>query len=478
MMVRFLALGIVLSCCATPLAGTVEAGQNQRGRVEGRIARQNEAGVEGATVLLSGTQAGVITGPYGQFALDDVPPGTYSLTVTLGEHTVTIQGVTVAAGATTKIEERVDWEVGFAEALTVTATSRRSERIVEAPASVTRLTAEEIAEKASHGQLPKLVEFAPGAQLTQGGLYDYNLNTRGFNSTLNRRVAVLVDGRNPAAAFFGAQEWAAIGFALDDLASVELVRGPSAALYGANASSGVLNMLTKEPRFSPGGLVRVTFGQLDTLNLDFRWAGPLGNEWYAKAVGGVRRSGDFFVSRRGAAEYSVPCAPGMTGDCLPQEAVVPPSIHDNDVLFGGVRADKYFENGILLTLEGGLADVAGPVIQTGVGRTQVTDVKRPWARVNVNLNHANLFVAYTGRDAPGQLALASGTDSTLVSHTVQFEGQTDRRFKQDRIRVVVGGIRRGRAQSTASMRCLDANRSSSSPSTRISRHSSASSTGS
>jgi outer membrane receptor protein involved in Fe transport len=107
-------------------------------------------------------------------------------------------------------------------------------------------------------------------------------------------------------------------------------------------------------------------------------------------------------------------------------------------LFGGIRADKYFDHSIVLTMEGGLTHVAGPVVQTGVGRTQITDVKRPWARFNFNANHANVFVAYTGRDAPGQLSLTSGTNSTLTSHTVQFEGQTDRSFRQNRIQVVVG----------------------------------------
>ena len=50
----------------------------------------------------------------------------------------------------------------------------------------------------------------PGAEVTQSGIYDYNFNTRGFNSSLNRRVATLIDGRNPAVPFLGAQEWAAM----------------------------------------------------------------------------------------------------------------------------------------------------------------------------------------------------------------------------------------------------------------------------
>ena len=181
--------------------------------------------------------------------------------------------VTVAAGATTRIDRKLDWDLAFQETITVVSASRNEERITEAPAAITSLPLEEIEVKAATGQLPKLFEFTPGAEVTQSGVYDYNLNTRGFNSSLNRRVATLIDGRDPSVPFLGSQEWAAISFPLDDLAEAELVRGPSAALYGANASSGVINLVTKRPKDSQGGLVRLTGGELSTLNADLRWAG-------------------------------------------------------------------------------------------------------------------------------------------------------------------------------------------------------------
>jgi outer membrane receptor protein involved in Fe transport len=424
--------------CVWQLGANLNAAQQSTGRIEGRIVRENRTGVEGATVVLSPSQASAISGPNGEFTFDGLSAGSYSVTATLGEQVVTLTEVRVTAGQTATVAEIVDWDVGFTETLEVTATSRRPERIVEAPASVTKVTEGEIAEKAAHSQLPKLVEFAPGAQVTQGGVYDFNLNARGFNSSLNRRVAVLIDGRNPAASFFGAQEWAAVGLPLDDLAGIELVRGPSAALYGANASSGILNITTKEPRYSRGGAVRAAFGQLGTANLDFRWAGALGGDWYGKVLGGVHQSGDFFVSRKGAAEYTVPCGSGVTTNCLPQESIVPARLDDDNSMFSSLRADKYLPNSTVLTMEAGLGHVAGPVVQTGVGRTQVTDVSRSWARFNVNGNHFNVFTAYTGRDAPGQLALSSGTNSTLTSHTLQIEGQTDRSFAGNRVQVVGG----------------------------------------
>lgn len=435
---RCLVVQCLLACLMLARPAVVDAAQSPAGRIEGRIVRADETGVEGATILLVDPPSTTTTGRDGQFSFTAVPPGTYTLTISLGKNVLTLGNVSVSAAATTTIDETVDWDIGFNEALTVVP-SRRVERIVEAPASVSRLTAAEISEHASHGQLPKLLEYLPGAQLTQSGVYDSNFNTRGFNSSLNRRVAVLVDGRDPAAAFFGAQEWAAVGFPLDDLASAELVRGPSAAMYGANASSGILNLITKEPRFNQGGIARATFGQLATTNVDFRWAGALGSRWFIKGVGGLRNSGDFSVSRRGAAEYSVPCPPNTAGNCLPQEVVDPPRLDDNEVYFGGIRVDKYFDAGPVVTMEGGTSSVAGPIIQTGVGRTQVTEVRRPWARANLKAAHLDLLAAYTGRDAPGQLALASGTNSTLTSHTFQFEGQVDRAFADTRVQVLAGG---------------------------------------
>ena len=87
--------------------------------------------------------------------------------------------------------------------------------------------------------------------------------------------------------FLGAQEWASISFPLDDLEQAELVRGPSAALYGANASSGVLNLITKRPRGSEGGQIRLGGGELSTVNADARWAGHLGGQWWGKLLGGL-----------------------------------------------------------------------------------------------------------------------------------------------------------------------------------------------
>ncbi len=196
--------------------------QQGNGRIKGRVIRADGSGVAGVSVVLNEIGATDITDANGAFFLNDVPEGAYSITLALGENTTTVPDVSVTADATTELEQNVDWVAGIAESITVTSASREVERIVEAPAAITSVSEEEIQQKAATGQVPKLLEFTPGAEVTQSGLYDYNFNTRGFNSSLNRRVATLVDGRDPAVPFLGSQEWAAISFPLDDIATLEV----------------------------------------------------------------------------------------------------------------------------------------------------------------------------------------------------------------------------------------------------------------
>lgn len=425
---------VVLSCLLLAWAAPVLAAP---GSVDGRVER-NGQGIGGVRVTVVGADATTVTDQRGYFTLPGLAPGTYELSFTLGPYSATLPGVVVADGSRTEVEQSVDWDVIAAETVTVYTASRKSERIVDAPQAVTVISEQQIEEQAAHGQVVKLLEFTPGAEVTQSGIYDYNFNTRGFNSSLNRRVATLIDGRDPSVPFLGAQEWAAVSFPLDDVASLELVRGPSAALYGANASSGVINITTKQPRFSEGGLVRLTGGELSTFNADLRYATEIGAGWYAKVVAGVRDSGDFSVSRNGAAEYSQPCSAMVTTDCLPQEAVPLARVNDNEITFGALRFDKYFSGGDVFTVEGGTADVAGPLFQTGIGRVQLVDVKRPWARVNYSTDHFNVLAYYNKRDAPRQLALASGSNLVLMTDNFQVEGRTNWEFADGRGRIVGG----------------------------------------
>lgn len=420
------------------LLGAGMAFAQETGRIEGKVTRNDGTPLGGVTVRIQDLDQVVLTGSDGAYVFEDVAPGTYTLAYTLIENETTESGVTVAAGETRTVDKTVDWEVSFAETITVTSVSRRAERVTEAPASVTVISEEEIEREAATGQVPKLIEFAPGVDYTQSGLYDINFNTRGFNSSLNRRILTLIDGRDPAVPFLGSQEWAAVSFPMDELASVELVRGPGSALYGANAFNGVLNMTTKGPRGSEGGKLRLTGGELSTFRGDFRYAGQLATDWYWKLVGGYQQSDDFTQSRNQSVEYSSFCTSASQTNCLRREAV-PLALDEGKIGFGGIRLDHYFTESRLLTIEGGTASLEGPTFLTGIGRVQVTDVERPWVRANYNTQHWNFLGYYDQRKAEDQVALASGALLFEDSSNLHGEIQGNWGFAGDK-GFLVGGI--------------------------------------
>jgi iron complex outermembrane receptor protein len=418
------------------LAASLASAETERGRIAGRIVREDGSGVSGVSVTLDDQSRPAVSDASGRFSLERVEPGTHSLTFTQGSNMATESDLQVTAGVVTGVHRVVDWSYVYAESLTVRGASRRVERIVDAPAAVSVVTSEKIEREASSGQLPRLLETAPGVQLAQSGVYDFKFNARGLDTMLNRRVAVLIDGRNPSFPLVGAQEWAAVGFPLDDLETAELVRGPSSALYGANAFNGVLNLTTKSPRDHTGGYARLTVGELSTLNADLSAAGALGGDWYVKALAGYHGSGNYTRSRTSSVEYSVPCPAGVFLDCVPLEAAA--LVTDRvEIPFASLRFDKAFDNGPSLVIEGGSAEPEGHVQATAGGRFQFLEVKRPWARVDLSGSRWNVLGYYTGRDSEA-LTLSAGLPSSSDGDRYGLEAQTRWNLAGDRGRLVAG----------------------------------------
>ena len=426
---------LILSC------GDLAFAKEGTGRIEGQVTRDGK-GVAAVVVIVNELKLTEIADENGRFVFDAVPAGSYSLTLTLGNNRLTRE-ITVTEGGTERFEVEVDWDPGIVEEVRVTA-AERAAKIVDAPSAVTSISAQEIESQASHGQVPKVLEFTPGAEVTQSGLYDFNFNTRGFNSSLNRRVSTYIDGRDVGVVLLGAQEWAAISGGLDDVARLDFIRGPSAALYGANASSGVVNITTKAPRDSLGTLLRLTAGELDTRSMDFRRADRLGRGWYSKITAGFKDSGDFSISRNPdfleAPEYSEFCMLIGETDCLPEEKTLFRE-QDNEIRYGSLRLDKYLSDGSLLTFEAGVSKIKGPVFQTGIGRVQLLDARRPFYRFNYSNRHWNVLAHYASREGDqANLTQALIVNFALLTDTERYgvEAQGNWTFDGDKGRFVIG----------------------------------------
>ena len=126
----------------------------------------------------------------------------------------------------------------------VVTASARSSSEAKTPASLTIISEEEI-RMSGAATLPELLRRVPGIDVAEMNPSDTNISIRGFNRRVANKVLVLVDGRSVYQDFLGATLWPLLDVAVQDIARIEVIRGPGSALYGANAFAGVVNVITK-----------------------------------------------------------------------------------------------------------------------------------------------------------------------------------------------------------------------------------------
>jgi len=400
------------------------------GRLEGIVVHEDGSGVGGVLVRIEESGRTELTDATGKYAFGRLEGGTYTVLSSLGPRSQRQPGVVITSRSTTTLRTVVDWPPNVFESLVVNGTTRLPARLVEAPAAVTVVGSDELATNALHGQLPRLLAATPGVEFVQSGLYDFNVNSRGFNTFYNRHVLTRIDGRDPSLpTLLGHVDWATLSYPLDDIDQLEFVRGPAAALYGGGAFNGIINVRTKAPRDSLGGRARYTAGELDTQRIEFRQAAALGRDWYLKGEGGYHRSGDFTRSRAGKAEY----APAT----LPLDLAAP-TLDKVRLSFGSVRIDKYTTPERLLTFELGTSHEEGPVKVSPVGRIQAADVDSPWFRVNLAAPRWNVLAYYSGSRMDATRNLTANSLIYLHASQSAVEAQTNRQFAGARGRVIAG----------------------------------------
>lgn len=154
---------------------------------------------------------------------------------------------------------------GYEEQVVVTA-SRSEETLVNAPAAVSVITASKI-QHSPAANMGDLLRSVPGVNVTQVSARDINITARGATSTLATSQLALVDGRSIYLDFFGMVMWDLVPSNVNEIRQIEVIRGPASAVWGANAMTGVVNVITKTPRElaaqGKGTAMTMTFGGFD-----------------------------------------------------------------------------------------------------------------------------------------------------------------------------------------------------------------------
>ena len=155
----------------------------------------------------------------------------------------------------------------------VTSVSGRSERLADAPASVYVISNDDI-RRSGATSLPEALRLAPNLEVARVGASTYAISARGFNNSLGNKLLVLIDGRTVYTPLFSGVFWDAQDVLLEDVDRIEVISGPGATLWGANAVNGVINVITRSAANTQGVLVGLDGGGDGTTGL-IRYGGRL-----------------------------------------------------------------------------------------------------------------------------------------------------------------------------------------------------------
>ncbi len=237
----------------------------QRGTITGQITdSDNGDPLIGANVLIKGTTLGAATNVEGYYTIQNVPVGAVTIKATYIGYEEKSVKITVTLGETFISNINLDRESIRMQTYVVTA-SRKRERVEDAPAAISVITQKEI-RRESNTNLGDYLKQVKGVDFTQSGVDSYNLSARGFNSSFSSRLLTLTDGRMANIPSLRLIAYNVIPVSFEDVKQFEVVLGPSSALYGPNAHSGVLNIITSSPRESVGTTVNIQGGTMSQKN--------------------------------------------------------------------------------------------------------------------------------------------------------------------------------------------------------------------
>ncbi len=204
-------------------------------------------------------------------------------------------GSTTAPGAETGAGGREPTDAGDATRLalgeeqadlydeTVVSASRFAQNPLDAPNAIANVTRQDI-RLSGLLNAGELVRRTPGAHVMSTGPSDVQIGIRGFNQRFSPRVLTLINGRSIYVDTLGTNFYWSSPYAVEDIERVEVIRGPASALYGANAFSGVINILTRDPGADPGTEAHIGVGNLQQVHGHVGHSGGAGGFTYRLAA--------------------------------------------------------------------------------------------------------------------------------------------------------------------------------------------------
>ncbi|MDH3979626.1 MAG: TonB-dependent receptor [Gammaproteobacteria bacterium] len=158
---------------------------------------------------------------------------------------------------------------------TVISATRIRQPLTESPSSITIIDRDMIAASGAI-EVADVLRQVPGLVVGYPQGNQIAVTYHGLGDAWPRSMQVLIDGRSIYQPSFADIDWMMLGLVLEDIERIEVIRGPNSPLYGSNAVSGVINIITRLPYQDRGTTARITAGDLGTRNGVIRHGGTAG----------------------------------------------------------------------------------------------------------------------------------------------------------------------------------------------------------
>jgi iron complex outermembrane receptor protein len=242
----------------------------------------------------------------------------------------------------------------------ITSAGKKAQKLSDVAAAVFVLTQEDL-QRSGVTSIPEALRMVPGVQVARIDANKWAITARGFNDRFANKLLVLMDGRTVYTPTFSGVFWDVQDTLLEDIERIEVIRGPGAALWGANAVNGVINIISKRAQDTQGGLVTAGGGTEERGFGGVRYGMQLVEDVYARVYikyfnrdGGVDAFGDataddwdvirggcrldWQASTRDLLAVQGDIYDGTFGTTIPLALLVPPfsqTVNDDGDIFGG-----------------------------------------------------------------------------------------------------------------------------------------------
>jgi len=184
----------------------------------------------------------------------------------------------------------------------VISTSKKAKSLNNSPAAIFVITQNDI-NRIGATSIPEALRLAPGLDVSRIDSNKWAVSARGFNGRFSNKLLVLIDGRSIYTRAFSGVYWENNGVMMEDVERIEVIRGPGATLWGANAVNGVINIITKHSADTQGGLLIAGGGTKEQGFGAFRYGSQLNANTTAKAyIKGFKRDENTLQSGGGAGD--------------------------------------------------------------------------------------------------------------------------------------------------------------------------------